>query len=382
MRGALVAAASSAGINGVIQYCARNFTWGCVQGQYYCECFDHKDELFCIGTACVGLESLKFYRSVSTSSTDFNLVVLEIIVTAPSSTVYTDKLSLSETAERHSTQCLSGGWVLDNSYYHVLIGIVDSNLNLNMCDCDARMQYFMSDNGSNTRIASMRVSPWACDTIDTKRTNTLKLKNHVIWNNAEIALSRWVDLDTLLLGGAAASIDEAVSVLGTVYGASPSSHKALIAHSQPSSTSMATDHSASFSSPMYSSVRAAVPLTVLISGTYMGINPCPGVGVARALRTCSNLTGARLIAIGDSKFSDPVFDDNWPVKELGGAVHLSGPNKLQKQWDSVSELILGQIRSADENRNQIVLCIPVIFYVWHDAHGTILMIAHVTGLRQ
>lgn len=358
MHGALVAAASSGGINGVVQYFTSEFTWGCVQGHYYCDSLDHRKELFCVGTACVGLESLNFYRSISPPSARFDLVIIELVATTCPSVIRSEKLWLSEEVEKNAPHELSSGWVLDNAYYHVLVGIVDSNLKLNICDYDARMPYLLSDNDSSTKIAAMRVSPWQGDS------NTSKLSTHVVWNGAHIALNQWVDFDDQLFQGSASSCDT-VATLGGVYG---SPGKGMSMRSHPSSTSMTTDISVSLNSPYLSShgctstemhplLRASLP-TVFISGTHMGTNPCPGVGIARALRTGLPHTGARLIAVGDAEFSDPAFDAYWPVEELGAASHLSGRTKTQKQWDAVSELVVSQM-GDDKGK---VLFIPVMHY--------------------
>jgi len=201
MHGALVAAASSGGINGVIQYFTTDFTWGCVQGHYYCDCFDHRKELYCVGTACVGLESLNFYRSISPPTAYFDLVIIELVATTCPSVTRSEKLWLTEEEERNSTDELSRGWVLDTSYYHVLVGIVDSNLKLHICDYDARMPYLLSDNDSATKIAAMRVSPWLGDSASTT------LSTHVVWNGRMLALSQWADFNGEHFQGSASSCD-------------------------------------------------------------------------------------------------------------------------------------------------------------------------------
>jgi hypothetical protein len=63
---------------------------------------------------------------------------------------------------------------------------------------------------------------------------------------------------------------------------------------------------------------------VLISGVYMGSNPCPGVGVARALRAHYGAARTRLVAVDNCHFSDPVFDAFIPASDDAGASREPG----------------------------------------------------------
>jgi hypothetical protein len=85
---------------------------------------------------------------------------------------------------------------------------------------------------------------------------------------------------------------------------------------------------------------AVPPVTVIISGIYMGINPCPGVGMARALRAHFGPGGVRLVAVDDCQFSDPVFDAYLPVEET-----MTGASEAAEQWAAV-EKVLQRERSS------------------------------------
>eukprot|EP01032_Pedospumella_encystans_P017075 gene17075-19465_t len=341
IRGVVVASATSEGINGVIEYFTSYFAWGCIQSQYYCECVANRQELYCIATTCVGLECLGLYKSLSAHK-QFDLMVVEFIIADCASVIRTEKQYLVEASRKKSQADLSCGWVLDDTFYHVLVGLVDQQFNLTICDNDATMPFSITENGSTTRIQSMRVSPWAGDTKPTRSFS------HVNWNGTQIALNRWVD--DLNISDMITTAN-AIETLGKVYGAeSHDCHRVTVwPASQPSSTSLTTASPSSESGSPYDTnklvLSTAIPI-VLISGTYMGPNPCPGVGIARALRAALSDKDARLISVGDAEFSDPVFDAHWPVLELGAAAYLTGPTKTQTQWDIVAELILTQQAEA------------------------------------
>jgi hypothetical protein len=84
------------------------------------------------------------------------------------------------------------------------------------------------------------------------------------------------------------------------------------------------------------------PLTVYISGEYMGTNPCPGVGVARALRAHYNATPSaalQLVAVDSCNSSDPVFDGFIQLVAEGAAVEArvlwqTVQKRVQEQSDS------------------------------------------------
>ena len=349
IRGAVVASATSEGINGVIEYFTSYFAWGCVQSQFYCECVANRQELYCIATTCVGLECLGLYKSLSAHK-QFDLMVVEFIIADCASVIRTEKQYLVEASRKKYQADLSCGWVLDDTFYHVLVGLVDQQSNLTICDNDATMPFSITENGGTTRIQSMRISPWAGDT------NPIRSFSHVNWNGTQIALNRWVD---------DLNISDIVETLGKVYSAeSRDCHKVTEwPASQPSSTSLTT--ASPSSEPLSPSdtnkllLCTAIPI-VLISGTYMGPNPCPGVGIARALRAALGDKEVRLISVGDAEFSDPVFDAHWPVLELGAAAYLTGPTKTQTQWDIVAELILiQQTEASAELGDSPVFFIPV-----------------------
>lgn len=378
IHGAVVASAANEGIIGVIEYFTANFMWGCVQSQHYCECVANKMDLFCIATTCVGLECLGLYKSLSAHKM-FDLMIVEFIISDCASVIRTEKQHLAEASRNHSKEALSQGWVLDDTFYHVLVGLVDQQLNLTICDYDALMPFLVAENGSSTKIQSMRVSRWEGDV------NPGRSINEVNWNGTKIALNRWVD-DTNSNNGD--TIVNAVETLGNVYSTGLTHPQtSLHAHVHPSATSLTT---ASASSNSSSSPNAILPEpstivpTVFISGTYMGPNPCPGVGIARALRAALGAKEVRLISVGDSEFSDPVFDAHWPVLELGAAVYLTGPTKAQTQWDLVSELILTQIEASKADGNPVFF-IPVSNTQWfgetHPMLQHFVMIAFTAGVR-
>ena len=355
IRGAVVASATSEGINGVIDYFSSYFAWGCVQSKYYCECVANRQDLYCIATTCVGLECLGLYKSLSAHK-EFDLMVVEFIIADCASVIRTEKQYLVEASRKKSQANLSCGWVLSDTFYHVLVGLVDQQFNLTICDNDATMPFSTTENGSTTRIQSMRVSPWAGDT------NPTRSLSHVNWNGTQVALNRWVD-DSNISDNS--TTIKAVETLGKVYGAaSRDCHKVTAWPArQPSSTSLTTaSPSSEPGSPLEANQKAltaAIPI-VLISGTYMGPNPCPGVGIARALRAALGDKEVRLISVGDAEFSDPVFDAHWPILELGAAAYLTGPTKTQTQWDIVAELILTQQTEASaELGDCTVFFIPV-----------------------
>eukprot|EP01032_Pedospumella_encystans_P011823 gene11823-13720_t len=341
IRGAVVASAASEGITGVIEYFTTNYSWGCLQSRHFCECVENRNNLYCVATTCVGLECLRIYKSLSEHK-QFDLMVVEFIFTECASAARTKKQYLKEAFRKQRDTALSFGWVLDDTYYHVLIGLVDLQSNLTICEHDASMPFIVAENGSSTRIQSMRVSQWAGDALPTRSFS------HVNWNGTQIALNRWVDdfntIDSSI-------ITTATETLGKVYGAEPHHHTqvSLCPASHPSTTSLTTTSANSEPASPPETALLALPTeipTVFVSGTYMGPNPCPGVGIARALRAALGTTGVRLISVGDAEFSDPVFDAHWPVLELGAAAYLTGPMKTQTQWNIVTELILAQQTEA------------------------------------
>ena len=357
IRGAVVSNAVSEGIAGVIAYFTTHFSWGCLQSKHYCDCMSNRDDLYCIGTTCVGLECLGFYKSISEHKL-FDLMVVEFLISDCASVIRTEQQYLKEASRLETTAERSHSWVLKDVFYHVLIGLVDSQNHLMVCDSDGSMPFLAINNGSAAKIQSMRVSPWAGDN------KPIRSFSHVTWNGTPIALNRWVDdVDDLNIDEST-TVAVAVETLAKVYDA----QRPTTLRANPSASSLTT----SFSSCGDLLVRPKDRRTtnLLISGTYMGPNPCPGVGIARALRAALGDKEVRLISVGDAEFSDPVFYAHWPVLELGAAAYLTGPTKTQTQWDIVAELILAQQTEASaELGDSRALFIPVgdkpLFVVLH-----------------
>ena len=330
IRGAVVSSATSEGIAGVIAYFTAHFSWGCLQSKHYCDCMANRDDLYCIGTTCVGLECLGFLKSISEHKL-FDLMVVEFLISDCASVIRTEQQYLKEASQLETTAERSHSWVLKDVFYHVLVGLVDSQNHLMVCDSDGSMPFLAINNGSAARIQSMRVTPWAGDA------NPIRSFCHVNWNGTQIALNRWVD-DLNIDEGTTVAV--AVETLPKVYDVQRPT--TLSAH--PSASSLTTIFSSCGN--LLVRPRDRHTTNVLISGTYMGPNPCPGVGIARALRAALVDQEVRLISVGDAEFSDPVFHTHWPVLELGAAAYLTGPTKTQTQWNIVAELILAQQTEA------------------------------------
>jgi hypothetical protein len=183
-----------------------------------------------------------------------------------------------------------------------------------------------------------------------------------MWNDMELALQQWVDLIDIKKEKVVVP-DPMISVLGRVYATGASITESSKSNDSPTNPiDIAFSESGESSVADCSLVHLGSALTVLVSGTYMGSNPCPGVGIARALRSAMGSSNLRLIAVGDADFSDPVFDDSLEVDELGAAVHLTGPDKVQIQWDTAAALILAHMQAGNASSSTDVFLIPVRFF--------------------
>ena len=357
IRGAVVASAANGGVAGVIDYFTTDFVWGCLQGYFYCECVKNRKNLFCEGTACVGLECLHFYRTLCPLSNPFDLVIVEIIVSDSPSSNHSTRLCLSEATRRNPTQHMSRGWILDDTYYHIMVGIVDKQRNLSICDSDGQMLHIVTE--SAAQIVSIRLTPWSGQ--GEENAAPLRSNGSIMWNDMHLALQQWVDLIDIKKEKVVVP-DPMVFVLGRVYATGASDAESSESNDSPTNPiDMAFSEGGESSVADCPLVRFGSTPTVLISGTYMGTNPCPGVGIARALRSAIGSSNLRLIAVGDADFSDPVFNDSLEVDELGAAVHLTGPDKKQIQWDTAAALILAHMQAGNTGSSTDVFLIPVSF---------------------
>ena len=96
----------------------------------------------------------------------------------------------------------------------------------------------------------------------------------------------------------------------------------------------------------------------------MGANPCPGVGVARAVRAAWG-AAARIVAADDCKFSDPAFSEFRKIDELGSTVSSAGGSK-QQQWDIAVGLLkeLVEMQEHYGGHEAQAFYYPVIFTLY------------------
>lgn len=402
LRSSVVACAAKNGVPGVIEYFTNRFSWGCYPCQYYCECFRHADELFCTGTMCVGLEALDIARAHCTAPVPFDLVTVELIIVQSRDVINSSKVDVADSQRTHPNKFISGDWLLADTMYHNVVGLVDRNLQLTICDYDAQFIFHHDKNLSEERVAAIRVCAWTGgDTKDSflSAKDVKSAARRLSWSGMTIPLGKWFSIPAgAHLDSTHCSAADPLNVLGAVYGAkqhpeslvsragtaaqssvakrkvpdadttaglvtvsldSVESHistdslesllpPATLAYPHTSMHPPEVKQSPSIDAEHSKSAGSAGRLpTVLISGIYMGPNPCPGMGVARALRACYG-DRVNLIALDDAKFSDPVFDSLQQVFEMGSTLCGATASK-QRQWDTVARLLLEHLRDSDGN---------------------------------
>lgn len=383
LRSSVIACATRNGISGVIEYFTKSFTWGCYPCKYYCECFRHSDELFCTATMCIGLEALNIYRQHVKASVSFDLATVELIIIQPKDVINSSKIDIADSRSAHPNKSISSEWLLEDTMYHNLVGIVDRNMQLTACDFDS--EFILNDSGINcqARIAAIRVCPWTGG--DTSRsflssTNTpAAVGKTVAWSGLTIPLGRWFNIPA-----ANFDRDDALKAsLGSVYSnlaLQPEPH--LVDSCGPAMVNAGTFASSHISTdslnsqctlevtlselPLstlrpFATLPAKILPTVLISGIHMGTNPCPGVGVARALRATYQ-DSVRLLALDDAQFSDPVFDALHQVFEMGSTL-CSATASSQRQWDTVASLLLEHLRGDRRKEQAAVISQKPSFYM-------------------
>jgi hypothetical protein len=327
-----VSAGLHGGVPGVVELCTRKFAWGCYPAKYYCECVQHSKELYCTATMLIHLECLQRFKELDSSNNQVGLLAVEVIsVLSQESVEYVHRV-ISATTEKHGDRKIHDGWVMDHTDYHQLAGVVDCEGLLTLCDCDGSLLVRPTDERCEARIVCIRATPWSGGG-DTLSANG---RTKVTWCGMDVPLGRWVTVpahtttsrsagNTQLALQQLSCVYRAIAGNTTVEGSSKKRHIDALSTPGPASkaprTSPSTDSfaesadspatDASYHSNVASSPADPQPLTVYISGVYMGTNPCPGVGVARALRTHYNATppaALRLVAVDNCDTSDPVFD--------------------------------------------------------------------------
>jgi hypothetical protein len=361
MQSAVAAAASTGGASGVIGYFTKNFSWGCFPAEYYCECMEHSSDLYCTATMLVGLESLSIYRSLCPAPVPLALVAVDAIFILCRSCVADNARAIANARKSETAGRVHDSWLLADTCLHHLVGIIDCTSALTLCDYDARMLCQQGSEDVTVQLAAIRVSLWSGRA---GREGSAHLSarsapsgahsiHNVTWNSIILPLDQWVDVRREA-PTSALSLRRQVELLGSVYpGPSPQPQLPAAGLNGAKRRTDATlgappakvprlIHSESAeqaSQGVEATSAAAQSLTVLISGVFMSSNPCPGVGVARALRAHYGATaGLQLVALDNCSFSDPVFDAFIPASDDAGAADGSmlGDMSAEEYWAGIS----------------------------------------------
>jgi hypothetical protein len=359
LRGSIVSAGLHGGVGGVVELCTRKFAWGCYPAKYFCECVQHSKELYCTATMLIYLECLQRFKELGSVDNQVGLLAVEVIsVLSQESVEYVHRV-ISAATEKHGDRKIHDGWVMDHTDYHQLAGVMDCTGQLTLCDCDGSLLVRPADERCEDRIVCIRATPWSGGG-DTLSANG---RTKVTWCGMDVPLGRWVTVpahtitsrsagNTLLAlqqlsrvyqDATSNTVDESSSKRRHVDTLSTPGPASKAPRTSPSTDSFAgsTDSPATDASVsnVTSSPSDPQPLTVYISGVYMGTNPCPGVGVARALRAHYNATPSaalRLVAVDSCDTSDPVFDGFIQVVAEGAAV------ETQVLWQTVHKRVQEQ----------------------------------------
>jgi hypothetical protein len=361
MRGAVTAAASTGGASGVVGYFTKNFSWGCFPAEYYCECMEHSLELYCTATMLVGLESLSIYRSLCPAPVPLVLAAVDAIFILCRSCVADNARAIANARRSETAGKVHDSWLLADTCLHHLVGIIDCTSALTLCDYDARMLCQQGSENITVQLAAIRVSLWAgrngFDRASAGSASSApsgaQTIHSVTWNSVNLPLDQWVDLRREV-PTPALSLRRQFELLGSVYpGPSQQSQvpaAGLNGAKRRADTTLGTppakvprlahfSDTSQVSEEVESTSATAWALTVLISGVYMGSNPCPGVGVARALRSHYGATaGLQLVALDNCSFSDPVFDAFIPASDDASAADGSmlGDMSADEYWTGIS----------------------------------------------
>ena len=373
--GTIVAAASTGGINDVIQYYTSNFNWGCFPCKHYCEALKHANELFCTGTMTIGLESLGMYRSLCPSRPQFDLVVVELILQLSASSVQDNLDNISTTKSIYKHRIINTRWLLSHTCYHNLVGIVDKDKNLTLSDYNGKFLFQQHENNSINKILAIRVSPWLNHH---NKTTFLSMDRHSLypqclkWNARLLPLHCWTQIAETCDSGPLYSehIYMQVNLLASLY-------KTQCVHNSMHNTTEIPVVEASIHrnnpqqlAPHHSIdplIHAPQPVEaiVLITGIYMGTNPCPGIGVARALRVHYNAHTpgtVQLVSLDNCQTSDPVFDTHLPLTDDGA--EAAETESLEDSWRVVErEIMQLQQKQSNTKKNVPILYIPVRLYI-------------------
>jgi hypothetical protein len=366
VKASVVALSAVNGINGVIEFFTKKFVCGCIPCRYYCECVKYSNNVYCTATMAMGLEALKMYRSIC-DQPSFNTVVVELIILAGKFQVSFWNEELAKAVTSFKERPIETEWLRSDTYYHNVVGIVDENKNLNVLESSADFIYPRSSCSDEKSVVAIRLSHWSSNVSNSDFINTYI----VSWNGVSLPFNEWIDVQTALESTpnlAVAATENCVDYLGAVYsntergqGRIASSNCSDASSLSSSWTKVSKEHESQLhetgSSAIADLFAAGESLSVLISGVYMGNNPCPGVGVARAIRAAAPAT--RIIAADDVEFSDPVFDEFRLVKKIGSTPLRAGAVR-QEQWDVACDLISEYMIPSKEGSH--VFYLPVGVY--------------------
>jgi hypothetical protein len=359
LRGSIVTAGLQGGVCGVVELCTRKFGWGCYPAKYYCECMQHSKELYCTATMLIHLECLQRFKELDSGNSQIGLLAVEVIsVLSQESVEYVHRV-IGAATKKHGDRMIHDGWVMDHTDYHQLAGVVDCEGRLTLCDCDGRVLVRPTDESCEARIVCIRATPWSGGG-DTLSANG---RRQVAWCGMDVPLGRWAtvpantatsqtvsntqlalqQLSRVYQDATSNTVDEGSSKKHHVDALSTPGPASKVPRTSPSIDSFAESTDSPDTDASVSNIASnradPQPLTVYISGVYMGTNPCPGVGVARALRVHYNATPSaalRLVAVDSCDTSDRVFDGFIQLVAEGAEV------EAQVLWQTVQKRVQEQ----------------------------------------
>jgi hypothetical protein len=362
-RGTVKAVFDANGICGVIEYVTKKFHWGCIPCTSFCECFKYADHMYCTATMGIGLEALRLCQESSDGNVSFQLVAVEQISVFGRGNVDTWRRELAKTAKKYSDRPIHKDWLLEDTSYHNLLGIVDKEGNLTLCDYDGKFFFPRDVTDDEASTVSLRVTHWqGCASLALGA----PALRQVTWGGLPLTLGQWEDITPQRVPAALSREDQvaqvALAFTSSRQEVSPVSAQQSFCLTPTTATTTESSPTGS-SNALWGTDATHAPLSLLITGIYMGSNPCPGVGVARAVR--ATLPDAHIVAADNFTASDSAFSEARKIEELGNMVATAGECK-QRQWDIVAGL-LQELKDKkhpdDDASNELsVFYIPVGLY--------------------
>jgi hypothetical protein len=360
-RSSVKASSDANGVGGVVDFFTSKFDWGCVPCRHFCEYYKYSKHLYCTATMGVGLEALRVCQEFTKGACPFQLVTVELIKVFGKGNVATYKNELATAAKDHPDLAIHKGWLLEEGGYHNVVGIVDGEGRLTVCNYDGKFLFPRENIDDEDSTVAVRISHWQGCVSLARGATPLR---QVTWTGLPLTLNQWEDIIPQRLP-AALSREDQLAQLARAFAGERQECPCISA--QPSFCLTPATATTTESAPAFASMTSAdfngsagEPTPVLlITGTHMSANPCPGVGVARAVRAA--IPDAHIFAADNHTVVDAVFSEARKVEELGNTVTTAGDTK-QRQWDIVAG-ILQELRDrkhpCEDAASQSVFYLPV-----------------------